>query len=133
MAVLPAARSLCSASNETSATPPRPVPPKRRKSRRFRSQRPAWLSGAEGMDLPLLRQRFRRRRLRDEPQSFLDQDFTGFLPEARARDIAVDFETAPIDAGENVTERIVRKAKEQVVFAPHVALEIEADVRERLP
>src|ERR1043166_4759629 len=42
MGDLSAASRRCSASKETSAIPLNPVPPRRRKSRRLSSQRPAW-------------------------------------------------------------------------------------------
>src|SRR5262245_9405755 len=42
---LTAPRSFCSASSDTSAMPLSPVPPKRRKSRRLSSQRPAFERG----------------------------------------------------------------------------------------
>src|ERR1041385_3346595 len=41
MGARPAPSSFCSASSDRRAMPPRPVPPKRRKSRRLSSQRPA--------------------------------------------------------------------------------------------
>jgi hypothetical protein len=70
---------------------------------------------------------FRRGHFRHELQGLLDQNLARLFAQARPRHVVVGLKAAPIDASQDLAECVVAQAEEQVVFAAHIAFEIEPD------
>src|SRR5262249_8252391 len=74
---------------------------------------------------------FRSGRLVYALENFFDINLSCHLAQARAGNIIVAFEAAPVHLREHVTERIIGEAEEEVVFTIHFAFEVESDIGKR--
>src|SRR5208337_5249399 len=74
----------------------------------------------------------RRWRLLDELECLVDEDLAGQFAQRGPRDVVVTWKAPEIDLGEDVAERVVGQAEEEVLRPVHLALEVEADVGQGL-
>ena len=73
-------------------------------------------------------QGLRQRGFPNELESLGDEDIAGALTQAGPRDIGIPLEAVIIFLGQDVAKRIIGQAKEQIVLAAHLALQVVADV-----